>query len=144
MKNPVRFTSQLAPAIVLVLLAAACVTIDDRETLVEGEGSPIPIPTSTGGTDGNPPCECGTALIGDPCSVDEDCAEGFCNGAWCTQTCTTNTDCFGDNWCLANNAGLQTCFPGCALDSSECLAYPGTTCQEGSTVDDYSMFVCSL
>jgi hypothetical protein len=86
----------------------------------------------------------GSAAIGDPCSLDTDCGEGTCTGLWCTWTCTTNTDCPGDNWCLLSGADIYNCFPGCAADSSKCLDYPGTTCVQATTVDAYDWSVCAV
>jgi len=191
-----RIMRSLAATAALVTLGGACVSIDDRETLVESETGPTPpngvcadagevctvngdccnfqagngfcvdsrchdscttnsecnsnccVPLVGGGSVCASADNCGGpgggGAIGDPCSVDADCLSGTCSGLWCTATCIEDEDCFGDNWCIETAAGTQNCFPGCGLDSTKCLDYPGTTCQSATTVEGYPWSVCAL
>lgn len=93
--------------------------------------------------------------VGDPCTVDAECASGSCS-AWCQATCGAgNSLCSSTssrlnnsqgevNWCVYSNANSYSCFPGCVFDS-DCAVYgAGHTCKVVTDVDGLSDFVCSL
>ena len=46
------------------------------------------------------------------------------------------------NWCLLNNAGTDTCFPGCQTNA-DCSVYPNTTCKSVTDVTGRRVSVCS-
>jgi hypothetical protein len=100
----------------------------------------------TGGTGGTGGAG-GSGGIGSPCTGSGTCGSGTnagtCNGRWCTRPCTTSIDCPGNNWCIRNNAGTNTCFVGCTSNAN-CASLTGTTCQSATTIDDLPMSVCSL
>lgn len=79
--------------------------------------------------------------IGDPCAEDSQCASNLCVG-WCTDYCSYDYQCPGDNWCVQNSNGNQICFPGCDT-SSDCVGFPGTSCQSITTTSGYATDVCS-
>jgi hypothetical protein len=79
--------------------------------------------------------------IGEACASDAECGSGNCIG-WCTQFCSSSSDCPGLNWCVTNGANQNICFPYCS-SSSDCYAFPGTTCQTAATTDGFDMSVCS-
>jgi hypothetical protein len=85
---------------------------------------------------------------GDACTTGSECETGTCNGRWCSESCNTNVDCgintSGDLvWCVANNGGTRTCFPGCA-SNADCAAFSGTTCKAVTATNGASTRVCSL
>jgi hypothetical protein len=85
---------------------------------------------------------------GDACSTGSQCESGSCNGKWCSEYCVNNTDC-GINssgalvWCVPNNGGTNTCFPGCSTNS-DCYGFAGTTCQSVTAKNGASTRVCSI
>ncbi|MBV9948621.1 MAG: hypothetical protein JOZ69_17365, partial [Myxococcales bacterium] len=94
----------------------------------DGAAAPGPDGGGSAGDAGAP-----TALVGDPCAVDSDCASGNCaNGTWCTRACAADAEC-GDNSaglagvCAMASTGQVACYPGCAT-GADCVAYPGTQC----------------
>lgn len=93
----------------------------------------------TGGSGGGIGSPCTTAMA--PCGSGTNA--GTCNGRWCTKTCTTSVDCPGNNWCIRNNAGTNTCFVGCTT-STNCAQFSGTVCQSGSDVSGLPIMVCTL
>jgi hypothetical protein len=94
--------------------------------------------------------------VGSSCSTNATCASGDCTGLWCTSSCSsTNAVCAGGygtgglaneygqyNWCLLNNGGSDTCFPGCS-SNTDCAPFSGTTCQAVTDVTGYSTHVCA-
>src|ERR1019366_3902214 len=79
------------------------------------------------------PSSAAGGTIGDPCSVNADCAKGTCNGDWCTEACAPAIGCGSDssgelNYCVENGNNQYICFPGCTK-GGDCKAYGGTTCQ---------------
>ena len=82
---------------------------------------------------------CEAVSIADPCDSAQDCGSVLnCAGpsAWCTRACMNDADC-GDspmgfpNKCEENQDGDFTCFPGCVANS-DCSAYSGAVCDDGS------------
>jgi|HubBroStandDraft_1064217.scaffolds.fasta_scaffold01296_15 hypothetical protein len=72
------------------------------------------------------------AGIGDPCASAA-CDPGLtCSGKWCTETCTTATQCGTNelgknNACEVSTSGSQICFPGCSAQL-DCAGFAGTQC----------------
>jgi hypothetical protein len=83
-------------------------------------------------------CVAPTGLVGDPCSTsasvwapcsDADGGTATCNGAWCTQSCTTSDSC-GTNSAGNSNICVTTvglCFPSC-YQSADCAPYGDSFC----------------
>jgi hypothetical protein len=73
---------------------------------------------------------------------------------WCSQTCTSNSDCTpantagNTNYCLTNDIGGKTCFPGCPHGQSDCNAYKcmsnssAPACTSEPTVGGTATSVC--
>jgi hypothetical protein len=96
--------------------------------------------------------------VGTHCTANTQCASGTCAGGtgWCTESCSpSNTICAGGygtaglynsygqlNWCIRNNAGADSCFPGCS-SNADCVHFPGTTCKSGYDVSGKAISVCS-
>jgi hypothetical protein len=95
--------------------------------------------------------------VGDSCTSNASCTSGNCTGAgWCTEVCSaSNSVCAGGhgsgglynqysqlNWCIMNQAGYDTCFPGCSTNA-DCAHFPGTTCKTFVDVNGGSDSVCS-
>ncbi|HEY8042538.1 MAG TPA: hypothetical protein VIF15_22205 [Polyangiaceae bacterium] len=94
--------------------------------------------------------------IGDACTSNAGCASNTCAGssAWCTETCSaSNAKCAGtgtdgvneygfSNWCIENSNNAFTCFPGCS-SNSDCVQYPGTTCQPAKDATGFATTICS-
>jgi hypothetical protein len=100
--------------------------------------------SGTGGTSGAG----GSGGIGSPCTgsmtpCGSGPSAGTCNGRWCTKQCTTSADCFGNTYCIRNNAGTNTCFVGCTT-TTQCAAFTGTTCQSTTDVSGNAISICSL
>jgi len=87
---------------------------------------------------------CAGSGIGAPCDSDGECTSNMCAGGsgWCTAYCANSFECPGNNWCIQNAGGTNTCFPGCDTNA-DCAAFPGTSCQGVSTIDNMSHGVCS-
>jgi hypothetical protein len=99
--------------------------------------------------------DCGGG-VGDSCSSNASCSSDDCTGLWCTSSCSSsNALCAGGhgtggltneygqyNWCLLNNGGTDTCFPGCSTNA-DCAPYSGTSCQAVTDVTGYSTHVCA-
>ncbi|MFO0547336.1 MAG: hypothetical protein U0271_03050 [Polyangiaceae bacterium] len=79
--------------------------------------------------------------VGSLCETPENCLTDTCIG-WCTDYCSNSNQCPGNSWCMLNNAGDQLCFIGCD-SSADCAAYPGTSCQSYTTVDNFTVNVCA-
>lgn len=84
--------------------------------------------------------------VGDPCTSDFDCGGFATCSAWCTQECTTSSDCagmdvsgenlFGQNvYCVLNGDNIDSCFPGCSTNA-DCQAFAGTDCEAANAVDN--------
>ena len=64
---------------------------------------------------------CGPKFNGEPCSSDEECSGGVCNGADCA-VCSSDEDCDDGNSCTVNACGDDgVCAPVVALED-------GTSC----------------
>jgi hypothetical protein len=109
----------------------------DAGTIVPDGGSSTPASDAAAGCpDSGVQGSCrGAALIGDPCTVDSDCASGQCaNGIWCSVACTSNQGCGANtaqvpSLCAMAITGQTVCYPGCS-PSGGCQPFPGTTCQQ--------------
>lgn len=93
--------------------------------------------------------------VGDSCAASRGtCETGLtCNGLWCSKSCTTSTNCAGLGPSGGNSLGEQSacvgtatngnvCFPGCALSTSDCTPFPGTSCFSTMSVDGVTVAVC--
>jgi hypothetical protein len=99
---------------------------------------------------------CPTMGVGDPCTSDFDCTGAATCSAWCTQECTTSSDCsgldvsgenlFGQNvYCILNGDNVDSCFPGCSTNA-DCQGFAGTDCESANAVDNPSanISICTL
>jgi hypothetical protein len=94
------------------------------------------------------------AGIGDPCQQNTDCLSGSCNGAWCTTTCTADTDCESTTqsitnsagelvWCAPTSAG-DYCFPGCS-SNADCTGFgAGVECITATVTNGSASKICSV
>jgi hypothetical protein len=95
---------------------------------------------------------CLEAGIGDPCT--DVCAKGTCNGLFCSEACTSDSDCSGlgqdgenttgtQNRCVVDAAETNICFPGCNT-ATDCDPYAGTTCVPAFASNGGTTNVCSI
>jgi hypothetical protein len=124
------------------------ICVDYGGTLGTACGDPC-----TTGTDCNSGC-CASLPNGQGvCAPDEYCGiPAYCEGpgnclsdtcvGWCTDYCSSDSQCPGDTWCVLNGADYQICFPGCDTNS-DCTYLPGTSCQYVTTVNGYGQYVCA-
>jgi hypothetical protein len=76
------------------------------------------------------------AAVGYPCTGTTGCQPGLtCNGAWCTEDCTTASTCGVGALGIADLCGptfdstSDVCFPGCDPSNDQCAAsFTGTQC----------------
>jgi hypothetical protein len=84
-------------------------------------------------------------LIGNACSVDQDCEElcagpsGDFPGGFCTIGCRDDRDCTGDTFCVEKEGGI--CLFDC--DALDCRDLgPGWDCRDTDRVGGGKVFVC--
>jgi hypothetical protein len=84
---------------------------------------------------------------GTACASNSECASGAC-ASWCTSVCASNTDCGinsygGLTWCVEDNAGIDSCFPGCSTNA-DCAVYgSGISCKPATVTNGSSTTVCA-
>jgi hypothetical protein len=87
---------------------------------------------------------CGVGYVGAACAQNSQCASTYCNGAWCTGSCTHDSDCGSGNYCVEAQSNDYLCFPGCP-SNAYCAAYGSNfTCQSFTSIDGATADICSL
>jgi hypothetical protein len=98
---------------------------------------------------------CNESGVGDPCvpGVSACVAGLFCNGLWCTRSCTSaSANCAGigpaggnylgePNACIPTASGI-VCAPECTT-TTDCADFPNTNCRSTTSLEEVAILVCS-
>ena len=86
-------------------------------------------------------CEAeGSALLGEYCGVDEECADGFCTDGQCSE-CATDADCSAGNTCTGDDALTPHQCLGTLRDSGA-SCFDNSDCQSDYCIPAQSVEVC--
>ncbi len=92
-------------------------------------------------------CRAKSLNVGSICVTDAQCKSGLCVG-WCTQECTSTSQCSGETICVFDSSDDSTasCFPYCGTGSNtSCPSFgAGVTCLPAATVEGGTMQVCGV
>lgn len=82
---------------------------------------------------------------GSPCSTSDQCAGGFCNGAWCEDACANDGACGSVARCVESVPGSYACSPACDVDDDCKVVSPDAPlrCSETISRDGMLVKVCT-